>query len=73
MMAAIVGDAGLADADRRARDFATRFEHELVAQGTVRRSIGETLAIGWKLLETLPRADLERIDDETWARRPGAS
>jgi V/A-type H+-transporting ATPase subunit B len=70
MMAAIVGDAGLADADRRARDFAARFERELIAQGRARRSISDTLAIGWKLLETLPRADLERIDDETWASRP---
>jgi len=73
MMAAIVGDAGLAEADRRARDFATRFEKELIAQGRTRRSITDTLAIGWKLLETLPRTDLERIDDETWARRPGAA
>jgi V/A-type H+-transporting ATPase subunit B len=69
MMAAIVGDAGLGDADRRARDFADRFERELVAQGRTRRSITETLAVGWKLLETLPRGDLERIDDETWAQR----
>lgn len=73
MMGAIVGDAGLADADRRARDFAARFERELIAQGTARRSITETLAIGWKLLETVPRGDLERIDDATWARRPGAA
>jgi len=73
LMNAIVGDAGLADADRRARDFATRFERELVAQGTARRTITETLAIGWRLLETLPRGDLERIDDATWARRPGAA
>jgi V/A-type H+-transporting ATPase subunit B len=73
MMAAIVGDAGLADVDRRARDFAVRFERELIAQGRSRRSIGETLAIGWRLLEGLPRSDLERIDDDTWARRPGAS
>jgi V/A-type H+-transporting ATPase subunit B len=73
LMGAIVGDAGLADADRRAREFATRFEHELVAQGTARRTIAETIAIGWQLLQTLPRDDLERIDDETWARRPGAA
>ncbi len=73
LMGAIVGDAGLADADRRARDFATRFERELVAQGSARRSIAETLAIGWRLLEMLPRGDLERIDDATWARRPGAA
>ncbi|HEU0032560.1 MAG TPA: V-type ATP synthase subunit B [Kofleriaceae bacterium] len=73
LMASIVGDAGLGDADRRARDFATRFEQELVAQGRTRRSLADTIAIGWRLLETLPRDDLERIDDDTWAQRPGAT
>ena len=72
MMASIVGEAGLGDADRRARDFANRFERELIAQGRTRRGVEETIAIGWRLLESLPRDDLERIDDETWARRPGA-
>ncbi|HUJ61905.1 MAG TPA: V-type ATP synthase subunit B [Kofleriaceae bacterium] len=67
LMAAIVGDAGLGDADRRARDFATRLERELVGQGSARRSLAETIAIGWRLLEGLPRDDLERIDDGTWA------
>jgi V/A-type H+-transporting ATPase subunit B len=71
-MASIVGEAGLGDADRRAREFAARFERELIAQGRVRRDIAETIAIGWRLLESLPRDDLERIDDETWAHRPGA-
>jgi V/A-type H+/Na+-transporting ATPase subunit B len=70
LMASIVGDAGLSELDRRARDFATQFEHELVAQSDARRSITDTIAIGWRLLEKLPRTDLERIDDETWARRP---
>lgn len=72
LMASIVGDAGLGDADRRARDFAMRFERDLIAQGRASRSIAETIAIGWRLLEELPRGDLERIDDETWAHRPGA-
>ncbi|TMQ16172.1 MAG: V-type ATP synthase subunit B [Deltaproteobacteria bacterium] len=73
LMAAIVGDIGLGDADRRARDFATRLERELIGQGRARRDLAETIAIGWRLLETLPRQDLERIDDETWQRRPGAA
>jgi V/A-type H+-transporting ATPase subunit B len=72
MMASIVGEAGLGDADRRARDFAVRFEAELIAQGHAHRSIDETIAIGWRLIASLPRAELERIDDETWARRPEA-
>ena len=69
LMASIVGEAGLGDADRRARDFATRFERELVAQGRIRRDLAETISIGWRLLESLPRGDLDRIDDDTWARR----
>ncbi len=73
LMASIVGEAGLGDADRRARDFATRFESELLAQGRTRRDLADTIAIGWRLLESLPRDDLERIDDDTWAHRPGAS
>jgi V/A-type H+-transporting ATPase subunit B len=72
LMASIVGDAGLGDSDRRARDFATRFEAELVAQGKTRRSLADTIAIGWRLIESLPRDELERIDDDTWAHRPGA-
>ncbi|HTR50394.1 MAG TPA: V-type ATP synthase subunit B [Kofleriaceae bacterium] len=72
-MAAIVGEAGLAEPDRRARDFATRFERELIAQGHVRRELAETIAIGWKLLESFPRDELDRIDDATWAARTGGT
>ncbi len=72
MMASIVGDAGLGEADRRARDFASRFERELVGQGRGRRAIAETIAIGWRLLEDLPRGDLERIDEATWERHLAA-
>ncbi|MCE9579617.1 MAG: V-type ATP synthase subunit B [Deltaproteobacteria bacterium] len=73
LMASIVGEGGLSEPDRRARDFAVEFERALVAQGHTRRTIAETIAVGWKLLEALPRTDLERLDDETWARRPGAA
>jgi V/A-type H+-transporting ATPase subunit B len=70
-MAAIVGEAGLAAADRRAMTFAERFEQELVRQGGERRPLAETIDIGWRLLETLPREDLLRISEATWnARHP---
>jgi V/A-type H+/Na+-transporting ATPase subunit B len=70
-MAAIVGEAGLAPADRRAVAFAERFEQELVRQGDARRPLAETIDIGWRLLESLPRQDLLRISEETWnARHP---
>jgi V/A-type H+-transporting ATPase subunit B len=66
LMAAVVGEAGLSDADRRALAFAERFEREFVAQER-RRSLDETLAVGWRLLESLPRDDLLRLADRTWA------
>jgi V/A-type H+-transporting ATPase subunit B len=69
LMAAIVGEAGLAPADRRALAFAERFETEFVAQGEARRTIAETLQLGWRLLETLPREDLMRLSDAAWAAR----
>jgi V/A-type H+/Na+-transporting ATPase subunit B len=71
LMAAIVGEAGLAAADRRALGFAERFETEFVGQGATRRALAETFAAGWRLLDTLPREDLMRLSDATWeARHP---
>ncbi|MBI2963234.1 MAG: V-type ATP synthase subunit B [Deltaproteobacteria bacterium] len=69
LMATIVGETGLAAADRRALKFAERFENEFLGQGTYRRTIHETIELGWKLLETVPREDLLRISDATWAAR----
>jgi V/A-type H+/Na+-transporting ATPase subunit B len=69
LMAAVVGEGGLGEADRRALAFADRFERELLHQGATRRTLEETIEIGWRLLESLPRGDLRRIDDATWASR----
>jgi len=67
LMSAIVGEAGLAAIDRRALAFADLVEQELIHQGVQRRSLGETIEIGWRLLLTLPRTDLTRLDDATLA------
>jgi V/A-type H+-transporting ATPase subunit B len=69
LLAAIVGEGGLGGADRRALAFAERFEQEFVSQSHRRRALGETIAVGWRLLESLPREDLVRIRDATWAAR----
>jgi V/A-type H+/Na+-transporting ATPase subunit B len=66
-LAAIVGLSGLPEADRRALDFAERFEREFVGQGDARRTLDETFAAGWRLMATLPRSDCLRIADATWA------
>lgn len=70
--AAIVGEGVLPAPERRALEFADRFEREFVHQGTERRGIAGTLAAGWRLLETLPRDDLTKLTDDAWARRPVA-
>lgn len=48
---AIVGREGMSEADKKMLDFADAFEHEIVHQGTERRSIGETLDLSHGLLE----------------------
>ncbi len=71
LMAAIVGETGLSDADRRALAFADRLERELVGQDG-RRGLAETIETGWALLASLPRGDLLRIGPATWAARDAA-
>ena len=66
--AAIIGRAGLTEADQRAADFTTRFEAEFISQRR-RRTIAETLEVGWRLLEPFPREELLRIKAATWERR----
>jgi len=68
LMAAIVGEAGLVAQDRRALAFVDRFEHAFIGQGRRRRTLAETIAAGWELLDALPRDDLARIRDDTWER-----
>jgi V/A-type H+-transporting ATPase subunit B len=69
IMAAILGESGLPAAERRALAFAERFERELIAQGRTRRTIVETLELGWDLLKDFPREDLGRLSENTWRTR----
>ena len=61
LMMAIVGEGGLAPADRRALAFAEAFERTLVGQGHLRRSFADTIEAGWQLLDTLPPEDLLKL------------
>ncbi|MGB5195425.1 MAG: V-type ATP synthase subunit B, partial [Polyangiales bacterium] len=72
LMAAIVGSEGLAPGDQRALEFVEAFEKELIHQGGARRSLQDTIRTGWSLLDTLPRDELTRISDDTWAARAAA-
>lgn len=70
VLASVVGADGLTDDDRRHLAFAERFERELVAQDGP-RTLEQSLALAWRLLQALPAADLTRLSDAQIARHLG--
>lgn len=62
VLASVVGEEGLADMDRRYLAFGTAFEENLVVQDGA-RTLEESMAAGWKLLEGLPVSELSRLSD----------
>lgn len=73
-LAAIVGETGLAAEDTRFLQFATDFEHRFLNQGPLRRTVAESLDLGWRLLDRFPPAELKRVTPEQIAahHRPSA-
>ena len=64
-LAVVLGEASITPIDRMYATFAEEFEQKFVNQGfNENRSIEETLSIGWRLLEVLPRSELTRIDEK---------
>jgi len=64
-LTAIVGTESLSERDRKYLRFADLFERRFINQGEFeRRSIEETLDIGWEILATLPEEDLKLISPE---------
>ena len=62
ILASVVGQEGLSEVDRRFLEFGDRFERELIQQ-TGRRSLDESMSVGWEVLRSLPRAELHRLSD----------
>lgn len=63
-LVAIVGEEALTERDRAYLKIAKAFEEQFVSQGKKEdRTIEETLNLGWKLLQLLPRNELTRIED----------
>ncbi|MFO7833017.1 MAG: ATP synthase subunit B [Halohasta sp.] len=61
----IVGREALSERDNKYLDFAEDFETEFIDQGfQTNRSLEDTLDIGWELLSELPKAELNRIDED---------
>jgi V/A-type H+-transporting ATPase subunit B len=64
----IVGESGLPPEDRRYLAFAAAFESTYLDQGVARRTLADTLELGWQLLAPFPAADLKRVSAEQLAR-----
>ncbi|GAA3009652.1 V-type ATP synthase subunit B [Tetragenococcus solitarius] len=64
-LAVVLGEDALSETDKIYSKFADEFEEKYVNQGfKTNRTIEETLDLGWKLLDMLPRNELKRIKDD---------
>ena len=68
-MVAIVGEAALSPADRRALAFTEEFERTFIGHGSSRRRLADTIEAGWRLLDRLPAGDLLKLNASLLASR----
>ncbi|WP_050698410.1 V-type ATP synthase subunit B [Anaeromassilibacillus senegalensis] len=63
-LASVIGEEELSPNDKKYLEFGKLFEKHYVNQGfNENRSIEQSLDLGWRLLATLPREELDRVDD----------
>ena len=73
-LASVIGEEELSPTDKKYLEFGRLFEQQFITQGaTENRSIDESLDLGWRLLSTLPREELDRVDEKLLDQyyRPG--
>ncbi len=64
-LASVIGEEELSPVDKKYMQFGKLFEQYFVNQGfTENRTVEQSIDLGWKLLSTLPRSELDRVDDE---------
>lgn len=64
-LASVIGEEELSPNDKKLLDFGRLFDHLYVNQSVDdNRTIDQTLDLGWRLLSTLPREELDRVDDK---------
>jgi len=63
VLASVMGEEGLPEADRRFLAFGDAFEAELVNQAEP-RTLEQSMDCGWKLLRRLPVGELSRLSNE---------
>lgn len=63
-LASVIGEEELSSIDKKYIEFGKLFEAKFINQGfDENRSIAESLNLGWELLSTLPRSELDRVDE----------
>jgi V/A-type H+-transporting ATPase subunit B len=67
VLASVMGQEGLSEADKRYLAFGDAFEQQLVTQDGP-RTLDESMDIAWKLLRLLPESELARLSDEQISR-----
>lgn len=69
-LASVIGEDELSENDRAYMAFGKLFEDNFLNQGfDENRSMDETLELGWDLLCTLPKSELDRIDEKLLAEK----
>lgn len=64
-LASVIGEDELSPIDKKYIEFGNLFEKNYLTQPQSKnRSITETLDLGWELLSVLPKAELDRINEE---------
>ncbi len=64
-LASVIGEEELSANDKRYMEFGRLFENIFINQGfNEARSMQQSLNLGWELLGTLPRNELDRVDDK---------
>ncbi len=64
-LASVIGEEELSPNDKKLLAFGRLFDRLFLNQGDhENRTIDQTLDLGWKLLSTLPREELDRVDEE---------
>lgn len=64
-LASVIGEEELSPTDKQYLEFGRLFESKFVTQGfEENRSMEQSLNLGWQLLSTLPREELDRVDDD---------
>jgi V/A-type H+-transporting ATPase subunit B len=70
VLASVVGEEGLAAADRQYLAFGAAFEDQLVSQSEP-RTLEQSMEVGWRLLAGLPVTELTRLSDAQIAAHLG--